>query len=369
MTKILTKDEFIQRAKQKHGNKFDYSLVEYKNGSTKIKIVCPYHGLFEIKPIQHTLYDCGKCTGNIKITNEEIINQFKKIHGNLYDYSLVKYKGDSEKVKIICNTHGIFEQQAACHKRQKQGCPKCGRDKIGPNQRLTKNEFIKRIENIFGKECFDYSKLEYKGAHFNIILICKKCGNEEIKDPNSFYLGFGCLKCQGNKLGPKGLTTEKFIEKAINTHGNKYDYFKSNYIVGLNKIEIICKKHGSFWQSTNTHLNQKAGCPKCKTSKGEEDIAIYLNENKIKYIYQYCVLIKESRHYYDFYLPDNNIIIEFNGKQHYEPIKFFGGKEGFNYLKKRDKIKIKYCKENNIKLIIISYKEIENIDKSLNKLI
>ena len=150
--KKLTKEEFIRKSKIKHGNKFDYSLVEYKDfNKSKINIICPIHGIINITPSQHINYDCAKCKGKGKFTTDEIIEQFEKVHGKLYDYSLVEYKGDSKKVKIICREHGLFEIQPNAHKKLKQGCSICGHKKSGENQRLTKEKFIERIENIFGK--------------------------------------------------------------------------------------------------------------------------------------------------------------------------------------------------------------------------
>jgi hypothetical protein len=304
-----------------------------------------------------------------RLTIQEIIKRFKNIHGTTYDYSLVNYQGDSKKVKIICSIHGVFEQQPACHIRQKQGCPQCAKDKNNKKIRerlLGNEEFIKRIEKIFGPEAFDYSKLNYEGAHKDVTLVCKKCGNIETKDPRSFYIGYGCLKCQGNTIGKKLLSTEEFIIRSKKIHGDKYDYSKVIYTGISNKVEIICSKHGSFFQEPNVHINMKCNCPECNVSKGEEQIAIFLNQNNINYIFQYQVRINDSYHYYDFYLPDHNIIIEFNGMQHYKPIKFFGGQEAFDYLQVRDKIKKQYCLENQLKLVIIRYDD--NVEEILNKL-
>lgn len=305
-----------------------------------------------------------------KATLQEVLDKFKEVHGNTYNYSLVDYKNDSTKVKIICRIHGEFEQQVAAHIRQKQGCPKCGREKINTSikEKSIGNEgFIKRIEKVFGKNSFDYSKLEYNGAHKDVTLICIKCSNIETKDPVSFYKGFGCLKCQGNTVGKKFLTNDAFIERANKIHNNRYDYSKVIYKGITHKVEIICPVHGSFFQEPNVHVNMKCNCPECNISKGEECIGVWLNDKKIKYIFQYKVKINNSYHYYDFYLPDYNIIIEFNGLQHYKPIKFFGGQEGFNYIQERDKIKKRYCLDNNINLLIISYKD--DIIYKLNKII
>ena len=141
----------------------------------------------------------------------------------------LNYQGDSKKVKIICKTHGMFEQQPACHIRQKQGCPKCGREKANNiiKTRLVGNDkFIERIEKTFGKDVFGYSKLDYQGAHKDVTLTCKKCGNVETKDPRSFYIGYGCLKCRVKQRNPKQITKEQFLERAIKIHGERYDYSK-----------------------------------------------------------------------------------------------------------------------------------------------
>lgn len=300
-----------------------------------------------------------------RATLQEVLDKFKEVHGNTYDYSLVDYQGDSKKVKIICKTHGEFEQQTASHIRQKQGCPKCGREKANmfiKEKSIGNEEFIKRIEKVFGKNIFDYSKLEYNGAHKDVTLICIKCGNTETKDPVSFYKGYGCLKCQYRRPNPKKITKDEFIKRSKEIHGLKYNYDLIEFIDLYNDVEIICPVHGPFFQKPTTHMHSRCNCPECGIYKGEEKIGIWLKDHHIKYDYQYKVRINNSNHYFDFYLPYYNMIIEFNGLQHYKPIKFFGGDEGFEKLKIRDKIKKEYCIDNKINLIIISYKDnIENI--------
>lgn len=233
-------------------------------------------------------------------------------------------------------------------------------------KKLDKIEFIKRIENIFGKDKFDYSLLEYKDAHSNVKLICNNCKNIEYKPPSVLYRGFGCLKCQDRRSNPKQITKDQFINRANLIHNYKYDYNKSLFTTIYNDIEIICPNHGSFFQKPTVHMYAKSNCPECNIYKGEEKIGIWLNLNKINYIYQHKVRINDSYHYYDFFIPKLNTIIEYNGMQHYKPIKFFGGQKSFEYLLKRDKIKEKYCLDNNIELLIISYKD--DIDVKLKLL-
>jgi hypothetical protein len=118
---------FLSNAKNKHGERYDYSLVEYVNNRTKVKIICPEHGIFEQKPNDHLYYGCGKCGGTKKLTTDEFIVKAKILHGERYNYSLVEYKTAHLKVKIICPEHGIFEQKPNNHLMGK-GCKKCGID-------------------------------------------------------------------------------------------------------------------------------------------------------------------------------------------------------------------------------------------------
>ncbi len=229
--------------------------------------------------------------------------------------------------------------------------------------KLDKNKFIERIENIFGKDMFDYSLLEYKGAHIKVKLICKSCKNIENKDPTCFYRGFGCLKCTDRRPNPKQVTKEQFIERSKLIHGGKYDYSKMEFKSLYDDVEIICPNHGSYFTKPTTHMHYKSNCPECKVSKGEEYIGIWLNSRSKEYNFQYKVRINNSNHYFDFYIPKDNLIIEFNGLQHYKPIKFFGGDIGFTRLQERDNLKREYCIKNNINFLIISYDE--DIDKKL----
>ena len=121
-----TTEEFINEAKLIHDNKYDYSLTNYINSKTKVKIICPTHGIFEQMPSSHLFGNgCPKCRGKNK-TTEEFINEAKLIHDNKYDYSLVNYISSHISIKIICPIHGVFEQSPANHLTS-NGCPVCNR--------------------------------------------------------------------------------------------------------------------------------------------------------------------------------------------------------------------------------------------------
>jgi very-short-patch-repair endonuclease len=302
MSKALTTEEFIRKAKLIHGDKYDYSKTNYINGKTKICIICPEHDDFWQKAENHIHINngCPKCSIEVRtvattFTTEEFIQRAKLIHNNKYDYSKVEYINSTKKICIICPEHGEFWQISNSH-LNKRGCPKCG--------------IIIRSQN-------------------------------------------------------RKMICENFIQKAKKIHNNKYDYSNSFYIQSKNKIEIICTKHGSFWQTSNSHLNG-AGCPKCQRSKGEEQIEYWLKENNIQFETQ--KQFKGCKHQrllpFDFYLPKYNMCIEFDGRQHFKPI---WNQKSFNSTQQHDNIKDQYCLDNNIDLLRIPYTEFKNINKLLTE--
>jgi ribosomal protein L36 len=251
-------EKFIEKAKGIHGDKYDYSKVNYINANTKIIIICKKHGEFYKTPSKHTnsKQGCAKCSGFYIPTTDEFIKNAKLIHGDKYDYSKVDYKYSNENVIITCKVHGDFLQRPGNHINSKQGCPKCA-----GNINKSSQEFIEEVIKIHGNK-YDYSKVNYINANTKVIIICKEHGEFE-QIPSSHLNGNGCDKCaiiiRSNKTRK---TLEEFIEKAILIHGDKYDYFKVNYIDTETKIIIICKEHGEFEQRPANHLKGQ-GCPKC----------------------------------------------------------------------------------------------------------
>ena len=141
-------------------------------------------------------------------------------------------------------------------------------------------------------------------------------------------------------------------------HGGKYNYLKSVYINAKNKMIIICPIHGEFEQTPSDHLSGY-GCSKCSSSKGEKLLINLFEKNKIPYIHQYRIPDCKYLYRYDFYLPEANILIEFHGIQHYKPIDYFGGKEGYRLIKERDLFKKEFAKLCKIKLIEFNYLDLE----------
>lgn len=280
----MTKEEFIEKAKKVHGDKYDYSLVDYKNNQKKVKIIYDDE-IYEQIPNNHLRgFKCENIKG---LTQEEFIKKSKEIHGDKYDYSLIDFKNVRGKIKLI-HDGKVYEQFAYANLQGKS--PEMAPFKI------TNSILKKRSKELFG-DLFDYSLVNCNGA--------------------------------SNKV--KLIHNGKVYEQVISDH-------------------------------LNGHLPREIA-PK---SKGEVSVKKYLILNNIKFINEYK--INDCRNIlplpFDFYLPELNILIEYDGKQHFEPVSIFGGEVDFKKRKKNDNIKNKYCKKNKIPLLRISY--FEDVHTKLN---
>jgi very-short-patch-repair endonuclease len=172
MRKRLTGEEFIKRAKEVHGNKYDYSLVYYVNMTTKVKIIHKEYGIFEQRPQDHLRFGCSKCgydhvRNTLSKTTEEFIKEAKEVHGDKYDYSLVEYTNNYTKVKIICPTHGVFEQSTSSHLNG-CCCPSCSHstsfseDYIASFLKYNNITFEKNTRNIISPKEIDLYLPDYK---------------------------------------------------------------------------------------------------------------------------------------------------------------------------------------------------------------
>ena len=178
-------------------------------------------------------------------------------------------------------------------------------------KKLTTQQFINKANQIHNNK-YDYSKVNYINAKTKIIIICKR-HNEFIQNPGNHLFGNGCSKCVNNIK----YTTKEFIKKAKQVHKNKYDYSKVRYINAKTKAIIICKKHGRFLQTPNSHLcGQK--CPRCnKTHKLSTDIFIKkakqvhdskYDYSKVKYINTKTkVIIVCKKHKKFLQIPGNHL--------------------------------------------------------------
>lgn len=282
---------------------------------------------------------------------DSFIEKSINLYGDKYNYNKVEYHNSKKHVTITCSLHGDFLKTPNNHLRG-QGCPKCANEKKSLFNSSNKEEFINKAKKIHGNK-YDYKEVDYRSCKEYVIINCPLHGNFNQR-PNNHLNGSGCKKC-GHEVTTSD--TNKFIEKAIKIHGNLFGYKKVIYNGALNKVIITCPIHGDFLQSPNDHL-KGSGCPACSESKGEKYIANILKNKNIKFFrektFEDCKG-KSRRLFFDFYIPDYDVLIEYDGQQHFEPLDFFKGDKRFEEIKSYDQIKNEYAIKNNIKLIRIKY--------------
>lgn len=270
-------DEFVIRAKELHGNKYDYSLAEYNGTFNKIKIICPIHNIFEQSPHSHLRYGCQQCGFNdITLSLETIIDRIKNVHGNKYDYSLVEYKGIKEKIKIICKTHGSFEQKVWDHILG-EGCKKCHFDL----RRKTTEEFIEEAIKIHGDR-YDYSLVDYKSSMKNVNIICKIHGIFQ-QIPSSHLRGSNCNIC--------GVSISKGEIEWLDAMNIPKEYRQKYIKVGARRFStdafdpinnIVYEYNGDYWHGNPAIFAQDKIHPIKKITYGDAYNATLEKENIIK---------------------------------------------------------------------------------------
>lgn len=394
---IRNTNDLITEINKKFPNKYDFSKTNYINCNTPIILICKEHGEFSVIPngILKKKFICPKCKEQynnspykFKLYLNDWIDRFIYIHGDKYDYSLITdYNYKNDKVPIICPIHGVFYQNKRDHYLGK-GCKLCnatshhGSKKELKNKhipahviigkeyhtKITKEIFLERAKNKYGDK-YIYDNINYIDySKTPIDIICKTHGKFSVTPKHHIDCG-GCPGCRiENRAKSRTLSFETWLNECKEKHGNKYDYSKVNYINGNKHVEIICPKHGSFFQKASNH-RYGHGCPKCMETSLETNIRVLCEKNNIDYEYQkqFEWLGKQRL---DFYIPSKNIAIECQGEQHFILCKYFDTEEDFKIRQERDILKKKLCEENKVKLIYYSNKKykncITNIDKILN---
>lgn len=355
---------FIEKAILKHGNKYDYSRVEYLGSHTKVWIICPEHEKFEQSPTNHlTGNGCPKCAakyfrGKYRLTTlETFLKQAFEIHQTKYDYSKVDWKNTYTKITIICPIHGEFTQIPQNHIRLKCGCRKCGREiaKSKVNKYNT-DYFIENAIKVHGDK-YSYANSVCFNATDKVEIECTVHGVFP-QPANQHLQGHGCPQCNFDQMAKdRAMGKELFIIKAKEKFGDKFDYSKVEYINGQKNVILSCSLHGDFEVTPNNHLSKKSGCPTCNESKLESELAAILEKQNVRFERQkrFKWLGKQS---FDIYLTEHSLAIECQGVQHFKPVDFAGkgeewANESFEINKKRDYIKLKKCLSNNIKMIYV----------------
>ncbi len=296
-------------------------------------------------------------------TTEEFIADARRVHGDKYNYSKVEYVTKRTKVIITCPIHGDFLQLPSNH-LSGHGCPECGRLLVEQQNKLnatSTQDFVAKAKNIHGDK-YNYSKVGYINAHTKVCIICPEHG-EFWQQPNNHLTGKGCPDCSmmKHKL-ERTKHISDFIKEATEVHQGKYDYSKVEYKNTHAKVCIICPEHGEFWQTPEHHL-LGYGCSKCShlQSKPELEIIDYLKQYlKPEQIIERDREVLEGREI-DILLPDFHVGIEYNGLYWHS----YKMKQDINYH--RDKMRL--ANHKGYRLIQIFEDEwIERKEVVLNKL-
>lgn len=334
--KHQTTEGFIKKAIEVYNNSYDYSKAIYKADSYSI-IICKLHGEFNRRPCTFLKGNngCVQCAFAL-----EWHKKVKEKHGDTYDYSKVVYIDCETNVIVICKIHGEFSITPHAHSRGIK-CPSCN-----PRRAFTCEEW-KFLANKMHNNLYDYSKVNYVNSQTKIIIICKKHG--EFKQLAAPHLhGYNCPKCVGQNM-----TTADFILAAKKIHDNIYDYSKVIYAKSCLKVIIICKQHGDFLQTVNSHLRGH-GCAQCvnKTeSKLFTWLKIYFPDAQRQVNFDWCKSSITNRYLpFDFFIGELDCIIELDGLQHFQQVRNWHSPE---YTNNRDVWKMQRANEQKISVVRI----------------
>lgn len=280
-----TTETFIEKARRKHGDKFDYSKVDYRGNYEKVCIICPKHGPFWQTPNAHLHgHWCPNCWKETKLNQSEFIRLAKEAHGDKYDYRYVDYKSSYKPVRIVCPEHGPFFQTPYNHICLCSECNKCSQAITNQKNTRFTPELLEETNKKWNRN-YDFSKFVYEG----------------------------------------------------------YDVYGT----------VICPEHGEFKQSYH-HLQSGNGCPTCGNSRNVSELRLkkILDDEFGNVEYQKTFKWLRNKHTlkYDFYLPDYNIAIEYQGRQHFVECSIYCKHDTFEKLKERDLVKIQKSKEHGVKL-------------------
>lgn len=329
--KKLTTIQAIAKCIAVHGDKYDYSRVEYTGRHGKIEIVCPEHGSFWQRYGDHVRGKrCPECASEeARFSIEQFVQRAESVHGNKYDYSNVRYVNNKMHVLIGCPEHGLFKQTPRNH-FEGQGCPACGREKLSSAQRDTKDAFIAKAREVHGDR-YDYSRVQYVSSRRYITILCTEHGPFE-QHPKSHLSGHGCPACGREEAGSANRDTkETFIAKSRIAHSDIYDYSKVHYAGSKTPVTVICPEHGPFEQAPESHTRGH-GCPACGNilSRFEQELADYIRSLGFEVIQNDRKLIAPKE--LDIVVPERKLAIEYNGL--YWHSQNLGGKDKKYHLDK-----------------------------------
>ena len=320
MPKKMTTNDWIMRARNVHGDFYNYDKVVYVRSTDKVIIQCPIHGDLHIEANSHLQGNgkCRRCAYESKLSDDMIsdrwavyLGKFKNTHGDKYDYSNSVYTKAHDPIDIVCPIHGVFTQKPVKHANG-QGCPRCNGGRL-----FTTAEFINNAVSVHGNQ-YNYTSVNYVNAHTPVDIICPDHGIFNQLPLSHINHQSGCPTCNGGI----SYTHEEFEKLANTRHNNAYNY-PDKYHGSHNKITIVCPIHGDFMQQPDSHLGG-CGCPRCNNifSDGEREVG--------EFIEQYAQMERSDRKIIkpkelDIVVPSKKVAIEYCGL--YWHSSYSGGKD------------------------------------------
>ena len=342
-------------------------IGEYIDTNTKIMHYCKKHDIYWEQSPSNALQGkgCPKCRIE-KIKESKVLSHEDYVKSlNLLNPTVEvveKYINIKTKIMHHCLIHNVYWKTSPSNVLNGSGCIYCKREKFKKINLKTHEQYVKELSVINSKIIVLEKYIDMKTPILHRCLIHNR---EWLTTPSSTLQGCGCLQCKTDKLRDYHLkTNEEYICQLNEMNPNIVAL--ETYRGAKTPLLHRCLIDGNEWYASPSSTLLGYGCPQCHESKGENQIRAWLNSHNIVYETQKrfkdCVDIKPLP--FDFYLPNYNILIEYDGKQHFEPIEYFGGQESFEYTVKHDKIKSEYCKNNGISLLRIPY--FKNVEEELN---
>ena len=364
-------NEFIQRAVKKHGTKYDYTNSKYTFNDKKLIIHCNTCKLdFMQSPHQHiTLNEgCPVCNNKIRheesrLSIEEFIGRASRRHKDKYDYSKVIYDGYHKPVTIACPIHGDFNQAPSVHLTSNSdstglptGCPKCGYERIAEANKSTTELFVEKSKKLY-PDMFDYKPTKYVDAFTKVFITCKKHNYIFEQMPSNHLVGrLGCKRCSSVMFSDLHAKDDKgFMAKAILKHGITTDFSKFVYRGAHTKSTFRCRIHNYEYERSPHNFLKAKGCPKCSASSGEKKLYSVLDMLEFDYVTEYRIREEDNLFRYDVYIKDLNLLIEYDGEQHFLEHSFQLTDIEFKKRLTNDEEKNKLAERCGYKLIRIPY--------------
>jgi hypothetical protein len=317
---------FWETVESIHKDKLDFSKFVYNGAIEPCTVTCPEHGDFITKPTYLVsgagCPTCGRlktitAASGRKLGMDGFVSKAREVHGDTYEYPIdQEYQGNKQKLNIVCRKHGPFSQNANKH-LSGRGCPDCSndlkRERNAVVSEITKQGLTARLSSI--NPHWEYDVSTYERLHKPMRCVCPDHG-EFFAQPANLLNSSGCVECGKAKFQKhmlaRRLTTEDWVARAREKHGDRYCYEETVYVSESEKVSVRCKVHGIF-KTGNDHIYQATNCPACSVheSKGERAVASFISIFTPVITRDRTILKPKEL---DIYLPEHNLAIEYCGE-------------------------------------------------------